>query len=65
MAGSHSGCAGDGARHQARHEGGPANAWDCDDGYATDDVFYLEVCSTWMMCNNGDELFELDVGEFW
>lgn len=71
----------------------------CDDGYATDDIFFLEatvriepvryllyfllgrassiashsttlspnviqVCLFNQICKNGDELFELDVGEF-
>mmetsp|Transcript_14645 Transcript_14645/g.43663 ORF Transcript_14645/g.43663 Transcript_14645/m.43663 type:complete len:438 (+) Transcript_14645:1-1314(+) len=34
----------------------------CDDGYATDDIFFLETCLYNQICNNGDELFSLDVG---
>jgi hypothetical protein len=32
-------------------------------GYATDDVFYLEVCLFNQICTNGAELFELKAGE--
>jgi len=32
-------------------------------GYATDDVFFLEVCLFNQLCRNGDELFSLGVGE--
>ena len=32
-------------------------------GYATEDVFYLEVCMYHHVCSNGDELFELNRGD--
>jgi hypothetical protein len=32
-------------------------------GYATDDIFYLEVCLFSQICLNGDKLFQLQVGE--
>lgn len=32
-------------------------------GYATDDVFYLEVCTLNQICENGAELFDLNVGD--
>jgi len=32
-------------------------------GYTTDDIFYLEVCLFNEICNNGDALFHLKVGE--
>lgn len=32
-------------------------------GYATDDIFYLEVCLYNQICSNGDELFRLDPGD--
>ena len=31
----------------------------CDNGYATDDIFFLEVCMFNQLCKNGDELFGL------
>jgi len=34
-------------------------------GYATDDIFYLEVCLFNQICTNGHELFELDQDEPW
>lgn len=33
--------------------------------YATDTIFYLEVCNLAIMCENGDELFGLSVGAPW
>ena len=32
-------------------------------GYATDDVFYLEVCILNQICENGAEIFDLNVGD--
>ena len=32
-------------------------------GYATDDIFYLEVCIFHQICKNGEELFELNAGD--
>jgi len=32
-------------------------------GYATDDIFYLEVCLFNQICTNGDELFRLNEGQ--
>jgi len=32
-------------------------------GYRTDDIFFLEVCMFHHLCKNGDELFNLKVGE--
>ena len=32
-------------------------------GYATDDIFFLEVCLYNQICANGGELFDLEVGE--
>lgn len=32
-------------------------------GYATDDIFYLEVCMLHQVCRNGDRLFNLRAGE--
>ena len=37
----------------------------CDGGYATDDIFFLEVCIYNQICTNGDELFDLKVGQKW
>jgi hypothetical protein len=34
-------------------------------GYASSDIFYLEVCVYSLMCRNRHELFELQVGETW
>ena len=34
-------------------------------GYATDDIFYLEVCLFNQICTNGAELFTLDEGQEW
>ena len=36
----------------------------CDDGYATDDIFFLEVCLYTHICKNHEELFMLKVGDF-
>uniref|UniRef100_A0A7S4MF62 Uncharacterized protein n=1 Tax=Prymnesium polylepis TaxID=72548 RepID=A0A7S4MF62_9EUKA len=35
------------------------------DGYSTDDIYYLEVCMFSFMCDNGDDLFGLDVDDFY
>jgi len=32
-------------------------------GYATDDIFYLEVCLFNQLCKNGDDLFRLNQGD--
>jgi len=32
-------------------------------GYATDDIFYLEVCVLNQICSNGERIFELRAGE--
>jgi len=32
-------------------------------GYATDDIFYLEICLFNEICENGADLFNLDVGQ--
>ena len=37
----------------------------CSKGFATDDIYYLEVCLFHQMCENGDELFRLRAGEKW
>ena len=38
--------------------------WDCaSTGYATDDIFFLEVCIFSQICKNGAELFLLQPGE--
>jgi len=34
-------------------------------GYASSDIFYLEICMYTMMCKNRDKLFKLQVGEEW
>lgn len=36
----------------------------CPDGYATDDIFFLEVCLFNQICANGEEVFRLAVGQF-
>ena len=38
---------------------------DCSRGYATDDIFFLEVCIFNQICTNNHELFELEVGQQW
>jgi hypothetical protein len=35
------------------------------DGYATDSIFFLEVCLYSQICTNGHQLFELEVGQPW
>jgi hypothetical protein len=42
----------------------PNVAGSCDDGYATDDIFFLEVCLYTHICKNHEELFMLKVGDF-
>ena len=32
-------------------------------GYATDDIFYLEACIFSQICDNGDDVFSLKVGD--
>lgn len=34
-------------------------------GYATDDIYFLEVCLFHQICSNGNELFSLRQGEKW
>jgi len=36
------------------------NTWD---GFANDDIFYLEVCLFSQVCANSEQLFQIDVGE--
>ena len=40
-------------------------AGSCDTGYATDDIFFLEVCLYNQICNDRDELWRLDAGTPW
>ena len=35
----------------------------CSRGYATDDIYFLEVCLFHQICDNGDQLFRLNAGE--
>jgi len=49
---------------------GHCSGWspiDCQgqNGYATDSIFFLEVCLYSQICANGHELFELKVGQPW
>jgi len=37
----------------------------CQNGFATDDVFFLEVCLFSFLCKNNEELFTLEVGAFY
>lgn len=37
----------------------------CEGGYATDDIFFLEVCVFNQICSNGAELWQLDAGVLW
>jgi len=39
------------------------NAGSCEHGYATDDIYFLEVCTTYKICENGDEIFDLIDGQ--
>jgi len=36
-----------------------------DQGYASYDIFFLEICMFSEFCSNGAELFQLNVGDFW
>ena len=36
---------------------------DCESGFATDDVFYLELCVYNQICTHGERLFTLGKGE--
>jgi hypothetical protein len=36
----------------------------CDDGFATDDVYYLEVCLFSFLCSNREELFTIGTHDF-
>lgn len=42
-----------------------ANALGCATGFATDDIFFLEVCTYHKLCANRDELWTLHAGEPW
>jgi len=46
--------------HCSGYTDAPCNDWE---GFANDDIFYLEVCLFSMLCKNSDELFKLNVGE--
>jgi len=37
----------------------------CQDGFGTDDIFYLESCLYSFVCKNNEELFSLKAGEFY
>jgi len=37
----------------------------CNGNYATDDIFFLEVCMFNQICKNGDDLWLLEVGQEW
>ena len=37
----------------------------CRDGFASSDIFFLEVCFYSMMCANRDELFSVQPGQDW
>lgn len=37
----------------------------CAKGFATDDIYFLEVCTFYKICSNGDELFSLRQNERW
>jgi hypothetical protein len=41
-----------------------ATAPPCEEGYATVDIYYLEVCLLNQICTNGPELFNLETGQF-
>ena len=42
-----------------------SNKHGCEAGFATDDIFFLEVCTFHQICSNGEELFSLRHGEPW
>ena len=46
--------------HCSGYTNAPCNDWE---GFANDDIFYLEVCLFSQICENSDKLFEVDVGE--
>lgn len=46
--------------HCSGYTNAPCNDWD---GFANDDIFYLEVCLFSQVCFNSEQLFELDVGD--
>merc|ERR1711988_1717848 len=48
--------------HCSGYQTGACNDWE---GFANDDIFYLEVCLFSQVCKNSGRLFELDVGERW
>mmetsp|Transcript_9556 Transcript_9556/g.24481 ORF Transcript_9556/g.24481 Transcript_9556/m.24481 type:complete len:188 (+) Transcript_9556:1-564(+) len=35
----------------------------CQNGYGSDDIYPLEICLFSQLCENGEELFELEVGD--
>jgi len=37
----------------------------CRNNYATDDIFFLEVCTFNQICRNGEDLWHLEVGQEW
>jgi len=41
----------------------PRGTGSCEGGYATDSVFFLEVCLFHMLCRNSDELWVLERGD--
>ena len=49
--------------------GGWVPAWlnnhHCRDNYATDDIFFLEICMFNQICRNGEDLWDLEVGQEW
>jgi len=46
--------------HCSGYTNAPCNDWE---GFANDDIFYLEVCLYSQVCSNSDELFRLEVGD--
>jgi hypothetical protein len=44
--------------------GGWTPTGECNGGYATDDIYFLEICLLNQLCTNNHELFELEVGQF-
>jgi len=49
---------------QCRGWRAPNAATGCDDGYATEDIYFLEVCLFSQLCENGEDLFTLDTRDF-
>lgn len=44
--------------------GGWTPTGECNGGYATDDIYFLEICLLNQLCTNNHELFDLEVGQF-